>query len=193
MLKKLPEKGTSTKPTAFAKLNNYVQSNIIEQGEIIKMINNYKELISENDEEQSGLRASNLKHRLENHFGEKLLFWAPKGKSGIVYCEEKQFQGNSLYLKDKENLVEDCAKIIREKISEISEPFLNWPPNKNELLSCKIGIPPLLGKLLTFIISSTKEKTERKTRLVSSIAQDLIYATSGGEKDTKTSPAWAVY
>ena len=51
-------------------------------------------------------------------------------------------------------------------------------------MSCKIGIPPLLEKLLTFIISSTKEKTERKTRLVSSIAQDLIYATSGGEKKT---------
>ena len=73
---------------------------------------------------------------------------------------------------------------IREEISEISEPFLNWPPNENELFSCKIGIPPLLEKLFAFIISSTKEKTERKTRLVSSIAQDLIYATSGGEKKT---------
>ena len=30
VLKKLPEKGTSTKPTVFAKLKNYVQSNIIE-------------------------------------------------------------------------------------------------------------------------------------------------------------------
>ena len=59
VLKKLPEKGTSTKPTAFAKLKNYVQSNIIERGEIIKMtelIDIYKELISENDEEESGLR-----------------------------------------------------------------------------------------------------------------------------------------
>ena len=49
-------------------------------------------------------------------------------------------------------------------------------------MSRKIGIPPLLEKLLTFIIFSRKEKTELKTRLVSSVAQDLIYATSGGEK-----------
>ena len=58
MLKKLLEKGTSTKPTAFTKLKNYVQSNITEQGEIIKMndlIDIYKKLISENDEEKSGL------------------------------------------------------------------------------------------------------------------------------------------
>ena len=29
-----------------------------------------------------------------------------------------------------------------------------------------------------------KEKTERKTPFVSSVAQDLLYATSGGEKKT---------
>ena len=49
----------------------------------------YKELISENDEEESGLRASNLKQPLENHFRENISFWAPKGKSGIVYSAEK--------------------------------------------------------------------------------------------------------
>ena len=109
------------------------------------LIDIYKELISENDKEESGLRASNLKQRLENHFGEKLSFWAPKGKTGIVYSEEKQCHGKSLYQKDKENLVEDCAKIMREEISEISEAFLN-SQSENELLSCKIGIPPLLEK-----------------------------------------------
>ena len=125
VLKKLPKKSTSTKPTAFATLKNYVPSNIIERGEIIKMNNLtdiYKELISENDEEESGLRASNLK-RLENHFGEKLSFWAPKGKSGIVYNEEKQCQGKSLYQKDKENLVEDCAKIIKKKYEKKFQRF----------------------------------------------------------------------
>ena len=55
------------------------------------LINNYKELISENDDEESGLRVSNLKQRLENHFVEKLSFWASKGKSDIVYIEEKKF------------------------------------------------------------------------------------------------------
>ena len=60
--KKLPERGTSTKPTAFAKLKNYAQSNIIKLGEIIKMndlIDIYKELIPENDEEESNLRTLN--------------------------------------------------------------------------------------------------------------------------------------
>ena len=80
-LNKLPEKGVSTKPTAFAKLKIYVQSNTIERGEIIKMnelIDIYKELISEHDEKESFLRTSSLKQRLENHFGEKLSFWSPK-------------------------------------------------------------------------------------------------------------------
>ena len=92
------------------------------------LIDIYKELIPENDEEESNLRTLNWKQSFENHFGEKLSFWAPKVKSGIVYSEDKLCQGKPPYQKDKENLVEDCAKIIREEISEISEPFLNWPP-----------------------------------------------------------------
>ena len=103
VLKKLPEKGTSAKPTAFTKLKNYLQLNIIERRETIKMndlIDIYKELISENDEEESGLRTSNLKQRLENHFGEKLSFWAPKGKSGIVYSEENNAK-ESLFTKKR--------------------------------------------------------------------------------------------
>ena len=104
---------------AFAKLKNYVQSNIIERGEIIKindLIEIYKELISGNEEEEPGLRVSNLKRRLENHFGEKLSFCAPNGKCGIVYSEKKQCQRKSLYQKDKRNFLEDCAKITPEEI-----------------------------------------------------------------------------
>ena len=99
-----------------------MQSNTNERGEIIKMnelINIYKELTSEHDEKESFLRTSSLKQRLENHFGEKLSFWSPKWKSDIVYNEEKECQRKPLYQKDKENLVEDCAKIIREEILEI--------------------------------------------------------------------------
>ena len=47
-----------------------------------------------------------------------------------------------------------------------------------------VSIPPMLEKLLFTILSSKKDKTERKSRLVNSIAQDLIYNATCGEKKT---------
>ena len=76
---------------AFVKLKDYIQSHIIEKVSIMKMntvLEVYKNLITEYNEEESGLKTQNLKLRLQNHFGDKLSFWAPKGKGGIVYSEE---------------------------------------------------------------------------------------------------------
>ena len=186
LLKKLPVQN-ATKGTAFMKLKEYVQSNIIENGQIIKMnnsINIYKTFLAQCNEKEIGLKAQNLKFRLQNHFGEKLSFWAPKGKTGIVYSEETTCKENSFYETTTANLLQDCGKLIRKDILNLGSPFPNWPPTGKELLSHKVSIPTVLEELLLSIISSTTEKTSRKMRLVNSIAQDLIFAATGGEKKT---------
>ena len=168
------------------KLKEYVQSNIIEKGQIIKMnnlINNYKTFLAQCNEEEVGLKAQNLKFRLQNHFGEKLSFWAPKGKTGIVYREETPCKENSLYQTTAANLLQDCGKLIRKEILKLTSPFPNWPPTGKELLWYKISIPTVLEELLLSMISSTTEKTSRKLH-VNYIAQDLIFAATGGEKKT---------
>lgn len=187
LLKKIDPAQKAIKNAAFLQLKEYIQASIIENGQIIKMndlITIYKNLIKECDEEEVGLKAQNLKERLKNHFGEKLNFWAPKGKVGIVYSEETPVKEKSLYEVTTANLVKDCAELVRKEIINLNNPFPNWPPTGNEVLSCKISIPKMLEELLLNIISSTNEKTPRKMRLINSIGQDLIYAATGGEKKT---------
>ena len=172
---------------AFVKLKDYIQPHIIEKGSIMKMntvLEVYKNLITQYNEEESGLKTQNLKLRLQNHFGDKLSFWVPKGKGGIVYSEEAPSTMESAYQNAHTDIVADCGKIIRDEILNLPDSFSHWPPAQKELLSHNVSIPPMLEKLLFTIISSKKEKTERKSRLVKSIGQDLIYNASHGKKKT---------
>ena len=143
---------------------------------INSIIEIYKKFITEYNEEEIGLKTQNLKARLQNCFGDKLSFWAPKGKSGIVYSEETPSTMKSSYENTHADMIANCGKIIRNEIMNLSDPFSHWPPAEKELLSCAASIPTIL--------SSKKDKTERKSRLVNSIAQDLIYNATCGEKKT---------
>ena len=92
------------------------------------LINIYKTFLAQCNEQEVGIKAQNLKIRLQNHFGEKLSFWALKGKTGIVYSEETPCKENLLYQTTTANLLQDCVKLIRKEIQNLASPFPNWPP-----------------------------------------------------------------
>ena len=82
----------------------------------------------------SPLKTQNLKAKLQNCFGDKLSFWAPKGKSGIVYSEETPSTMKSSYENTHADMIANCGKIIRNEIMNLSDPFSHWPPAEKELL-----------------------------------------------------------
>ena len=69
-----------------------------------------------------------------------------------------------------------------EQISAV-EDLIDWPPSESEVSTEKI-IPGLLELLLRHIISSKGLHIPRVDRLVSSIAQDLIYNSTNGRSKT---------
>ena len=69
--------------------------------------------------------------------------------------------------------------MIRDQINAV-EDFMNWPPPESQVTTEKIIISGLLELLLRHIISTTGSHTPRVDRLVSSIAQDLIYNSING-------------
>ena len=69
--------------------------------------------------------------------------------------------------------------MIRDQINAV-EDIMNWPPSESQVTTEKIIISGLLELLLRQIISTTGSHTPRLDRLVSSIAQDLIYNSING-------------
>ena len=57
----------------------------------------YKNFVEQSGEEETGLKIQNVKQRLLSYFEDTLCFFAPKGKTGIVYSEETPCKERSLY------------------------------------------------------------------------------------------------
>ena len=73
--------------------------------------------------------------------------------------------------------------MIRDQINLV-EDLIDCPPLESQVTTEKIIIRGLLELLLRHIISSRGSHTPKVDRLVSSIAQDLIYNSTNGRSKT---------
>ena len=146
---------------------------------IVEMLTKFKQAEKEPLE---GLLSKNVKSRLKTLFGNKLCLWGPPGKGEIVFRDavptEKAFEWN--LDGDESNNIESSAKDIRKEILDHFKRFTKWPPFIDESYTSEVRIPPKLEKLLINLLSSKGKATDRLSRLVQSIAQDLIYNTARG-------------
>ena len=82
----------------------------------------YKNFLVQSGEKERGLKVQNIKQRLESHFGDKLCFLAPKGKTEIVYSEKTLCKERLLYDVVTSNVISDSAEIIRNEILSFKNP-----------------------------------------------------------------------
>ena len=94
----------------------------------------------------------------------------------LLIPTEKAFEWN--LGGDERNNIESTAKDIRKEILDHLKRFTKWPPFIDESYTSEVRIPPKLEKLLINLLSSKGKATERLSRLVQSIAQDVIYNTA---------------
>lgn len=177
---------SSSMQKAFKRLINMIERRIINQGAILKM-KDIVELFSQYKEEENetleGLLTKNVKSRLVNYFGKKLSFWAPPGKGELVLSNEnpteKAFEWG--IEKPKGTEIKNVANEIREELLDLPKTFKSWPPSVEELSMTEIQIPSKLECFLINVLSHKGKTTERISRLVKSIGQDLIYNTTRGK------------
>ena len=168
---------------SFKRLVKLVQQKIIDSGGVMKtklIVEMFTKFKQAEKEPLEGLLTKNVKSRLITHFGNKLCFCAPPGKGEIVFSNEvpteKAFEWN--LDGDESNNIESAAKDIRKEILDHPKTFKKWPPSIDELYTSEVRIPPKLEKLLINILSGKGKTTERLSRLVQSIGQDLIHNTT---------------
>ena len=66
----------------------------------------------------------------------------------------------------------------------MSSAFSKWPPSELEITNKNASIPTLLCFFLENLLYSSDKQTPCRNRVISSIAQDLIYNTTNGESRT---------
>ena len=70
LLLRKPLETKKTQRNAFIKLKDYIEYNIIQKGQVLKMnalVSVYKTLLNQCQEEEIGLKTQNLKQRLQAH------------------------------------------------------------------------------------------------------------------------------
>ena len=89
---------------------------------------------------------------------------------------------NKVRLYDPIGIVKEASRIIRKELLDYSQIYSEWLPTEKELLKNRFETPTYTETLLLGILSSNVSKTERSSRLVNLIAQDLLYNASNGRK-----------
>ena len=104
-------------------------------------------------------------------------------KAQLLTLERSLNPLNNRLEKSQEGKIKECARMIRDQINAV-EDLMDWPPSESQVTTEKIIIPGLFELLLRRIILSRGSHRPRVDRLVSSIAQDLIYNSTNGRSKT---------
>ena len=130
--------------------------------------------------EKVGVQNRHLKARLKNTFGNQVSFHQKaNGLPEIIYNTEKL---NKVRLYDPVEVVKEAGRIVCKELLDCPDIYSEWPPMEKELLKNKFETSSFTETLLLSILSKNPSKTEKNSRLVDSIAQDLLYNASNGRK-----------
>ena len=167
----------------FEDVKSIIQSQVIDSGDSIKLSSLaelYGQFQAEMGLEKIGAVNRNLKARLANSFGDKITFFQKaNGLPEFIYNTEKL---KNVRIYDPVEVVKEAARIVRKELMESPDIYSEWPPTEKELLSKTFETTPFTRTLLSSIISKHAKNTDRNSRLVDSIAQDLVYNASNGRK-----------
>ena len=71
--------------------------------------------------------------------------------------------------------MKEAGRIVRNEVIASPDVYSSWPPTGQERLNKKFELPFLTETLLLSILTSSNKKADRISRIVNSLAQDLIY------------------
>ena len=183
------EKGNTIREESFDSLKKFAKEHIVDGGEIIKvsqMVDYYKEQQRKRKLEIKGANYRLVKARLQNAFGNELSFFKKTETScELVFSSETAATSNTLQYQSPREKVKAVALLIKDEIKAQDLPFTTWPPPADQLKQENVVIPNLLEIFLTTLLTN-KKSSERVSRLVKSIGQDLMYnSTCGSVKTVK--------
>ncbi len=165
----------------FDALKEFVQEHVIngDQSVSMKLLTDVYGL----NKDDTRVR-SKVKKKLENEFGDQILFVSVAYHEAQVVISRKAISETSLSSFVRENkdfILKEAAKILRGDIIDMiaTAPSLRWPPTVEDLTVDERQPPQSLIEFLSLMLHSTHHSTgEVVQRYSQSIAQDLVHAVS---------------
>lgn len=121
-------------------------------------------------------------------YGDELSFVQKrKGTAEFVYGTDTSavnLEQDVLFMSDTQR-IKAIATMIKTEINESGKNklFSSWPPPEEEIKFERVVIPPMLSTFLCTLLTTDKP-SDRVTRLINSIGQDIIYNSSSGRIKT---------
>ena len=177
---------------AFSTVTRLVDHDILEQKQIVKLNDLLQVYISDlaNTEfPNPNYKAQALKVKLEKSYNEKLSFSLMENKGTfptyLVFSTDigVQLAMRCAYELGTKDVLLEVANLLRQIILEACEKIdpLEWPPSACSLDNLDV-LPPEVHKFLTIVISGSAScDSQRVTRLVNSIGQDICRAATNGQ------------
>ena len=185
---------------AFQKVSEVIEREVVKKQTIMKfylLLDLYKEHLKGTEFENPNYRPEKLRKKIEKdaYLSSKIGFClVDKGKriflSCLVYSLEMEMtnavrQSFDLGLSFT-NKVSETANEIRQEILNVFKlrDSSHWPPRVEDQLNYADLVPTTLQKFLSTIISGLENpKSERVSRLMFSISQDICKAATNGQWD----------
>ena len=82
---------------------------------------------------------------------------------------------NRLRLHVPVEILKEPGRTVRDEILTSPALYISWSSGGQELLTKKFELPFFTETLILSIVTSTNKKTDRISRIVGSLAQELIY------------------
>ena len=177
----------------FKFIVTYIQNSIVNDSNVENMSmlrEKYLAHMQEHypDSYNKNYKTDKLKDKLIKHFGDQIQFWSPNYKSDIVYSSDvktgKAVQVAFDMSTSQRRTVQQVGALLRRHILDENEKAndLPWPPPRD--LDCEIGwskVPSLVETFFESVLSNDPTHlTERQSRLVKSLSQDLSFNVSRG-------------
>ena len=177
------QKETTLQEQCFDKVKSMIEREIIQDGGYIdlrKLSEKYGGMQQKLGLEKRGIKNRHLKVRTINAFGNRITFFQKsEGLPEKIYNTEKI---NQVGLHDPVEILKKAGRIVQKEILASPNVYSSWPPTGKELLTKKFEVSFFTETLLLSILTSSNKKIGRISRIVNSLARDLIYNASVGKK-----------
>lgn len=166
----------------FVSVKNYVNENILEAGRVVSMEHLHSLFqLGEGDSRYT----FKLKERLKKEFGEKITFLHRTGREESDVVMGTNHIDSFISCTDTQT-IQNAAELIAREVKEKfrNKPDITWPPSSEELAKEEWKAPPSIITFLTALFNSGnnfKYLSNLQTKLIGSIASDLVYGLTGGK------------
>jgi len=180
---------------AFQFIADYVKDNVINGGVVLRMTmlrNKFLDYVEQNSPAyyNPDYQTHTLKEHLISFFGEQIQFWKPNYRSDLIYSSGLS-TGEALevaFEASESRILEDAALTLRRHIqkSHLTSSRMPWPPSSSYLVNEAESPPSCLQDFLAKVITGKPQTklSSRNETVVTSIAEDICYATTRGQWKT---------